>query len=350
MERSLEGDVRNSVLLAALLLTASVAAVADSPLTVTVGFSNQGPGAQDFIENPILKAMPEFYARAGVTIDAEPVSIATLVPLVQDDNPGVAEGTGLGTVAVVGAKGPRRDVRIFIGELQSSPFELVVRQGVTTLAQVKNVGVASMDSASAQICQAILNNAHFQEDRDYHLTIVGLTGKRIEAVQSASVDGTCEAMPYPEQYGEKYGLKVLASLASPGGRLLPFVAGAWVYNTQWGRDPQHREALVRIAEAYLLALRWTYDPANKDKVVGMIEQSFSVSPDVASAFYERLITQHMLSPDGYLPKAALEGVARVMAGTGTLKTTAGEMSRYFDWSILQTASKRLGLAMRTPEY
>lgn len=338
------------MLLLFLLLATMVAAVADTPVSAPVGFSNQGPGAQDFIENPILAAMPELYAKAGVSIQARPVSIAQLVPLVQNDDPPVAEGTGLGTVAVVGAKSPSKDVRIFIGELQASPFELVVRDGVTRLAEVKTVGVASLDSASAQICQAILNNAHFVENRDYRLIVVGLTGTRIKAVQSGSVDATCEAMPFPEQYNEKYGLRVLGGMTGPRGGLLPFVAGAWVYNVQWAKDPAHREALVRIAQAYLLGLQWTFDPGNKDRVTDMIEHSFSVSRPVALGFYRRLITEKMLSPDGYLPKATLAGVARVMGGTGTLQTTADELTQYFDWSILQAAARRLGMTMRKPEY
>lgn len=342
--------MRKALVFATLLFLTAASVAADVPVSAPVGFSNSGPGAQDFIENPILAAMPELYARAGVSIDARNVSIAQLVPLVQNDDPPVAEGTGLGTVAVVGAKSPSKDVRIFIGELQASPFELVVRNGVARLADVKTVGVASLDSASAQICQAILNDAHFVENRDYRLVVVGLTGARIKAVQSGSVDATCEAMPFPEQYKEKYGLRILGGLSGPRGGLLPFVAGAWVYNVQWAKDPAHREALVRIAQAYLLGLQWTFDPANKDRVTGMIERSFSVSHEVALAFYDRLVNEKMLSPDGYLPMATLEGVARVMGSTGTLQTTPTELTQYFDWTVLETAARRLGMTMRKPEY
>lgn len=342
--------MRTIAVTVSLLLATALAAPADAPISAPVGFSNPGPGAQDFVENPIFKAMPEFYTRAGVAIEGRNVSIAQLVPLVQSGDPPIAEGTGLGTVAVVGANSPSKDVRIFIGELQASPFELVVRDGVTNLAGVKTVGVASLDSASAQICQAILNNAGFVEHRDYQLQVVGLTGSRIKSVQSGSVDGTCEAMPFPEQYHEQFGMRVLGGMTASGGGVLPFVAGAWVYNVRWAQDPAHREALVRIAEAYLLGLRWTFDPANADHVTAMIEQSFSVSHAVALGFYRSLITDKMLSPDGYLPKSTLEGVARVMAGTGTLQTTPAALEQYFDWSILQTAARRIGMTIRKPEY
>jgi hypothetical protein len=239
------------------------------------------------------------------------------------------------------------DVKFFMGELQKSPYELVVRKGITALNQIKTLGVPSIDSASSMSCQSILHGANLTLNKDYTLVLIGTSGARVSAVQAGKVDGSCELTPYPELFHDKYGMTIL----KPVGKQQPyFAAGGWGYNVKWANaDPQHKEAVIRLAEAALLAMQWLYNPANKPKVLELVEKGLDVPPQYAEPFYQRLVTESAYTPDGFVPKASADGETHTLVDIGTLKTYPN-LAQLFDWSIVQAAAARLKLHVRKPDY
>jgi ABC-type nitrate/sulfonate/bicarbonate transport system substrate-binding protein len=268
------------------------------------------------------------------------------VQMMMASNPPIVEGTGLGTVASGWLQGAT-DVKIFLAETQKSPYDLILRPGITKLGDVKTLGVPGMTSASAQTCQQLLRSANFHVNKDYRMVLLGTSGARVAAVQAGKVDGSCESVPFPQLYKEQYGLTVYP--VGKGG--IPYVAaGAWGYSTKWGADPEHHETLVRIAEAVLMATRWSYDPANKEKIIAMVQRSFDVPRASAELFYKEEIGAQILSPDCYMPRQAAVGVLQAMVDIDEMKEIPKNVGQYFDWSILQTAAQRLKIKIRAPEY
>ncbi len=334
-------------LASALLFATAAPTAADAPITVTVGYTSVTPSAITYTTHPVLIEHPEFMAKAGIATESLNAQMGDAVQMLMAGNPPVVEGTGLGTVAS-GYKQGATDVKIFLAETQKSPYELIMRKGITSPRQIKTLGVPGITSASAQTCQQLLHSFGVKLNTDYRMVLLGTSGARVEAVQAGKVDGSCEAIPYPELYHEQYGLAVQP--VGKGG--VPwFPAGAWAYSTKWAAaDPQHREALVRIAEGVLLATRWSFDPANKDKIIAMIADTMKVPKTAAQAFYAGEIGQQVLSPDAYMPKAAVVGVLQAMVDIGSLDSVPANLGQFFDWSILQTAADRLKIKIRKPEY
>lgn len=343
--------MRPHLWLAAALLCASAAGplrAAAQPKTysVTVGYTSTTPSAISFTSHPVLTEHPEFFQRAGVTVNQLNAQMGQAVQMMMASNPPIVEGTGLGTVAS-GYEEGATDVKIFLAETQKSPYQLIVRKGITKLSDIKTLGVPGMTSASAQTCQQFLRRANLTVNKDYRMVLLGTSGARVAAVQAGKVDGSCEAVPFPQLYHEQYGLTIFPV----GKNGIPyFAAGAWAYSTKWAADPEHHETLVRIAEAVLLAARWSYDPANKDKIVDMVQKGFNVPRNAAELFYNIEIGQQVLSPDCYMPKEAALGVMQAMVDINAIPAIPKDLGRYFDWSILQTAAQRLKIKIRKPEY
>jgi ABC-type nitrate/sulfonate/bicarbonate transport system substrate-binding protein len=315
-------------------------------LSVAVGFTSVAPSAISFTTHPILIEMPEFFQKAGVTVNGLNVQMGQAVQMMMASNPPVVEGTGLGTVASGWLQGAT-DVKIFLAETQKSPYDLILRPGISKLSDIKTLGVPGMTSASAQTCQQLLRASNYRVNKDYRMVLLGTSGARVAAVQAGKVDGSCESVPFPSLYHEQYGLTVFT--VGKGG--IPFfAAGAWGYSTKWGADPEHRETLIRIAEAVLMATRWSYDPANKEKIIAMVQRTFDVPRSAAELFYRQEIGQQILSPDCYMPRASALGVLQAMVDIDEMKEIPKNIGQYFDWSILQTAAQRLKIKIRAPEY
>jgi ABC-type nitrate/sulfonate/bicarbonate transport system substrate-binding protein len=314
-------------------------------LNVPVGYTSITPSSISFTSHPILTEMPEFFAKAGIKVDSINIQMGEAVQMMMAGNPPIVEGTGLGTTAT-GAQEGATDVKIFLAEVQRAPYELVVRKGVTRMDQIKTLGVPGITSASAQYCQQILKTAGLSVDKNFELVLLGTSGARVAAVQAGKVDGSCEMTPFPELYKQQYGLETLRAKET-----LPyFAAGAWAYSTKWGKDPAHHEALVRLAEAVLMAAQWSSNPANKTKVIDMVQRTFEVPRPVAEIFYHVQIEEGALSPDCYMPKEAAVAVGRAMVAIGAMPKEPASYAQYFDWSILQTAAQRLKIKIRKSEY
>jgi ABC-type nitrate/sulfonate/bicarbonate transport system substrate-binding protein len=314
-------------------------------IQLTIGDTSPIGTPTSFVPSLAMREIPNLYRRVGLKVNSIAIPLGQAVQLVQAGNPPVAQGTGPSYV-VFGRMHGATSVRIFAGEMQKPPWELVVRKGITQLNEIKTLGVSSVGATSSQNCQTILRSAHMRANRDYDLVLLGNASARIAAVQAGKVDGSCEPLPYPEYYHDKYGMAVLAKTSD----YLPYYAtGGWIYNAQWAQDPIHRAALVRLTEAILLAHRWTMDPSNKSRVEAMAARAFKVPDRYAELYYAELVGRQLLTPDGYIPKQAAESNAQDYANMG-LVGPAPPFSRYYDWSILQEAARTLGFSIRQPEY
>jgi ABC-type nitrate/sulfonate/bicarbonate transport system substrate-binding protein len=335
---------------ALILAIGEVPARADNPppITLTVGYGAAIVDAIGFADNPVMRQIPDLFDRIGLKIDPVNVQIGQVAALLESGNPGVVSGTGFGPVVIANRQGAK-DVKIFIGVLERAAYELVVRKGITQPAQIKTLGVAAVNSASAQICEGILGKSHLVPDKDYTVVLLGESGARVAAVAAGKVDGSCELLPYPERYHDELGLTVLARATAPDGQILPFATGAWAFNTKWAADPVHHEALVRLAECWLASVQWMYDPKNREAAIGLAQTGFKVSRPVAEAFYRALIDDRILSPDGTMTKGALDGVAQTMVAIGEAAPDQ-PYSQYFDYSYLREAGRRLHIKVRVPDY
>lgn len=325
----------------------STASTAPKVINLTMGSTSQGStSAISFLFWTVLQQMPQFYKQVGLNVTVTSVQMGEASQLVQSGSSPVLEGSGQITVAQGYTKGAT-DVKAFLGELQKPAYLMVTGKGITNVSQITTLGVPSTDSASAMNCEAILSkDANFTVNDQYKLVLLGTSGARVAAVQAGKVSASCEMVPYPQEYQAKYGMKILASAAS----VLPyFGAGVYVYNTKWAQNPTNHEALVRLAEAYLLADKWAFDPANKSQVEALVAKTFNVAAQYAQVFYNAEIGQQLQTPDGYIPIEAANGDSQAMVQVGLAKT-APNPSQYYDWSILQTAAKNLGMTIRTPSY
>jgi hypothetical protein len=325
---------------------ASSAGAFPKVMSLDLGSTSSTASAISFLYETILRQIPMFFQQAGLKVSGPTVPSGQVVQLVQSGSLPVAEGSGLDQV-LSGQEHGITNVKIFAGEMQKPAYDMVVRKGITSLTQIKTLGVPAVTSASAVGCEAILRSVHEVVNQNYSLVLLGTSGSRVAAVQAGKVDGSCELLPYPQLYHDKYGMTILAQVP----KYLPdFAIGAWIFNDQWAQQPANHEALVRLSEAILLAGKWVMDPANASQVASLVAKTFNVPQVYGQDFYQQFVKGQMMTPDGYVPEAAAQGVVSSMQRLGLLKGTAPSLSSAYDWSFLQEAAKRLGMQIRQPTY
>jgi ABC-type nitrate/sulfonate/bicarbonate transport system substrate-binding protein len=145
-------------------------------------------------------------------------------------------------------------------------------------------------------------------------------------------------LPYTIQ-AEQLGMR---SLGSTVDMLGPYQAnGAFVLRA-WAE--KNRPLLERYIAAYVEALRWVLDPANRGESVAMLMKELKISTDVAERTYRQLASPSAgFTPDA---KLDLEGFRNMLAlreeieGGGRRTPPAPE--KYLDLSYYERAMAGLG--------
>src|SRR5207244_508378 len=113
-------------------------------------------------------------------------------------------------------------------------------------------------------------------------------------------------LPFTVQ-AEQLGLR---SLGRTVDLLGPYQAGGAFVMCAWARD--HAETLERYLAAYVEALRWVRNPANRAEAIGLLGEKFKLPVAVAERTYELLVDPSFgfnidarLDPEGFRNLLAL---------------------------------------------
>lgn len=198
------------------------------------------------------------------------------------------------------------DVVIVMGG-DDSMNELVVQSQVESVAALrgKTVIVDAPNTAYALQLRKILLGRGLVADRDYVLKPIGGTPQRFQAMlQDRTYAATMLNPPFSIQ-ARREGLK---SLGLASALIGPYQGvGTFALRT-WARE--HRERLVGYLAAYVEALRWFLDPANKADATAFLATRLKLQADVAAETYARAAA----SSGGLAPDARLniDGLANVL--------------------------------------
>lgn len=316
-------------ILCGLLLLGSTAASAQALAPVTVmGFS----GSSNW---PIFVAQEKgFFARNGLEVKLEraPNSVTQLTHLIEGkldiamtaiDNV-IAYQEGQGEVEVK----TQPDLMAFLGVNNGGRFNLMVLPEVKTYADLKgrDLGVDALTTGYAFVLREMLRKGGLKPD-DYKLVSVGGSRGRYEALQQKKIAGTLLNSPYDIK-AEAEGFRRLASSGEIIGRYQGSVGAT---RRSWAA--QNEAKLVGYIRAYVAAVDWLYDPANKAEAVAILMKRLDrVKPEDAERTYEEFLHP---THGNLLRRAAidLDGVRTVLKLRGEYalpKKTLGDPARYYD--------------------
>lgn len=183
--------------------------------------------------------------------------------------------------AVAMAEMAKVDIVVLMGG-DNSFNNLYVRPEIKSYADLrgKTLAVDAVDTAYAFQLYDILKMNGVKPGQ-YKASPIGGTPLRLKAMLDDSTPVVAAMMNPPFSIeAEKAGLKKMASVASTIG---PYQGSAAFALRSWA--PSNREMIEHYIQAYVDGLRWTLDPANKDKAIGLLRDNLKLSPEVAAASY-----------------------------------------------------------------
>lgn len=316
--------IRLRALVASAIMCPLLAFAADTPLKVIVF-----PGGFNW---PIWVAQEKgFFMESGVAIEVTPTpsSVFQLTSLIDGkfdiaitaiDNL-IAYREGQGEEPRVGP-----DLIAVMGG-DHGFLKLVTVPEVKTFADLrgKTVSVDARTTGYAFVLFELLDRNGLREP-DYSVERAGGVLQRFQALMEKKHAGTLLLSPFEVQ-AEAKGFNVLAVALQALGQYQGLVAGV---RASWAEA--NREPLIGFIRAYVKAVDWLYDPANKSEALAIFSKNLpNVPKDGVEAAYRILLDPR----EGFERRAQIDmpGVERVLelrAKWAEPKKTLGSPAKYYD--------------------
>ena len=240
-----------------------------------------------------------------------------------------AEGQG----EAPGAAGVRHDL-VSVAGVNNGFLRLVTVPEVRSFADLRGreLSVDALTTGFAFVLRRLLERGGLAEG-ETRLVRVGGTTQRFSALMERRQAGTLLTVPLDAVAAQR-GFNVLAD---PSEVLGAYQGLTFAVRREWGQA--NRPRLVAFLRAYLDALAWLYDPANRAEAIAMMVRNLDgVTTELAEASYAA-----MLHPRSGFPRRAdldMAGIATALslrAAYGPAGRSFPDAERYVDRSYLQAA-------------
>ena len=219
----------------------------------------------------------------------------------------------------------------------SGTNEFYVQKNIKDFAGIRGraVVVDATNTAYALQAKKILAQHGLKAGTDYTLNPVGNGVRRLKAlIDDANNAGAILNLPFSLQ-AAAHGLH---SLGRTTDMLGPYQAGGAFVRRAWAR--QHADALEQYLAAYIEALRWSLDPANRAAAAAILVQNFNLPSDIAAKSVALMAEAGFgFNPDA---KFDLQGFKNVLALRAEVEGgRPADPQRYIDLSYYDQALKLL---------
>jgi ABC-type nitrate/sulfonate/bicarbonate transport system substrate-binding protein len=235
----------------------------------------------------------------------------------------------------------RQNVVIVTGG-DSGTNEFYVQADVGSFADMRGriLVVDAPDTAYALQAKKILARQGLNPASDYTIKPVGNGSLRLKSMLAdKSSAGAVLNLPFTLQ-AKAAGMKSLGRLVDILG---PYQAGAAYTLRPWAE--QNPRLLERYIAAFVEAVRWSRDSANRNEAVALLVERLKLSPDIAAQSYDLMQDASF----GFAPDARFnpEGFRNVLALRAEVEGgTPSPPERYVDLSYYQRALTLVGCPAR----
>lgn len=205
--------------------------------------------------------------------------------------------TATGTAIGAALRGfPFKTIIFFSNKLMDS---LITRPEIKTFADLRGkiVGIDTPGATTDVITRLLLEKNRLDPSRDLKVLATGHEGIRLEQLKIRQIDAAMLG-PQGVVVAKRAGLRVLADVADEIE--LPFVGGA----TSDQIMERRRDETRKVLRAGLRGIRYTLDPANRPKIVGLLAQWLELDQETAEYTYD--IFKKVAAVDGMLTRAQME--------------------------------------------
>lgn len=231
-------------------------------------------------------------------------------------------------------------VKIIAGNVEKIPYDLVARPEIKLGAELKGktIGVSSLTGGTTLMLHEVMEKAFKLKQGDYKLLVVGTSPDRYAAIKGGAVHATFIGPPFNFR-AHKEGFAKLASFSEILGPIQFVIEFA---HTDFLRS--HRDETTKYVKSSVEALRWLYDPKNKEESLAIHMKSLTSTKDSAELDYKFLIQELQAFPkDGSVSKAGMEKTMELRVNDGMYKESrVPSYAEYLDNSFLEDALRQLG--------
>lgn len=222
-------------------------------------------------------------------------------------------------------------VKIVISDVVGSPYAVFAKPGIKQIAALmgKLISIGGPNDITLIYIKPFLASAGLQTS-DVDFVYAKAAGDRFAALVAGGVDA---AILNPPTY-----FKALAGGFTDLGDTKPFAEGipftVWGANNAWAA--QHRDILTAFARDYQRAVRWLYDPANKEQAIDiLVKRAGQDRKDSADAYDYLVAKLKLFSLDGDVSDETYQKMAQGLAEIGTIKPPFPAKSAIFDGSFVR---------------
>jgi NitT/TauT family transport system substrate-binding protein len=239
--------------------------------------------------------------------------------------------TATGTAIGATLRGfPFKTVIFFSNKLMDS---LITRPEIRTLADLRGkiIGIDTPGATTDVITRLLLQKNGLDPSRDLKILATGHEEIRLEQLKIGQIDA---AMLGPQGVivAKRAGLRVLADVADHVE--MPFVGGA----THDQIIERRRDELKKFLRASVRGIRYTVEPANRSKVMSLMQQWLKLDQETADYTYD--IFKKVAAADGTLTRAQMENLLEERKRQ-TKVTADIPLDKIYNFTIVQEINREL---------
>lgn len=188
------------------------------------------------------------------------------------------------------ALGSRLDVTMIAGQDNGANLSLIAQPEIKTIADLrgKKIAVDAPNSGFAFVIYKMLRTAGLERGRDYTVVSSGGTATRFTALLARQFDATL--------LNSGFDVRAVATgrnrLATVADVVNPYMGISIAGRESW--LSQNEDVVIRFLKAYYEALQWSFDPANREEGITIIQSGTpGMTRAVATEIYELLLKENV---------------------------------------------------------
>jgi len=224
-------------------------------------------------------------------------------------------------------------IKIVAGAAANAPFRVVAAKEIKSWGDLKGktVSVGGLTDVTLYFLR-VMARKNGLADADYDLLYGGGTPNRF--AQLASGAAAAAVLTNPIDFAAlEQGFVDLGSV--------PQYLPNWPQNnilvdTRWAG--QNRSAVVAFLRVHVRAIRYLYDPANRDEVIDILARHTRTARNIAGATYDLYMREQVIARDGALSADGIKANLDALIAMGELAEPP-PLARFIDPSFLADATK-----------
>ena len=226
-------------------------------------------------------------------------------------------------------------VKIVINAIGQPPYGVYSKPAIKKISDLKGkiASIGGQRDITLIYMEAFLAGGGLKPS-DLDFIYAKATQDRLAALVSGGVDAAILYPPATFRAGAQ-GFTYLGDI-EPYLKDFPFTV--WAVNTDWAA--KNRPTLLAYVKAYGRAIRWLYDPSNKEKAVDILVKYSKQDRKDSADTYDYFVTKlKAFSADGLISQATYKKMTDGLISLEDMKPPVPPMSKFFDPSFVQEAWK-----------